>query len=117
MQFIKDENRMMLLIEGKACMNCMDKIIHPNTVDAAKEKHLPMVEFEGDTLKVNVGSVEHPMNEEHYIAWIFVETKDGGMYKKLSSLGKPFASFKVDKEEVVAVYEYCNLHGLWKIEV
>lgn len=117
MQFIKDNERLMLVLEGNVCINCGDKVLVPNTTDAANEKHVPVVSFEGDKTIVNVGSVEHPMSEEHHIAWIYVETKDGGVFRRLSHTGKPYAEINVAKEEVVAVYEYCNLHGLWKIDI
>ena len=117
MTFIKKEDRIMLLVEGQVCENCQDKILKPNTTDAAGEKHVPVATFEGDVLTVNVGSVEHPMTEAHHIAWIYVETKDGSLFKRLPHTGKPVAQFHVAKEDVVAVYDYCNLHGLWKVDV
>lgn len=117
MQFIKGDDKIMLVMEGTACENCGDKVMRANTTDGATEKHVPVVTFENGVLTANVGSVEHPMSEEHHIAWIFVETKTGGLYKKLEHTGKPVATFHVEKEDVVAVYEYCNLHGLWKIDI
>ena len=88
-----------------------------NTVDASQEKHVPVVEKESDKIVVKVGSVEHPMAEEHSIQWIVVETKQGSMIKYLKPGEKPEAEFNVAPEDVVAVYEYCNLHGLWKTEL
>jgi len=88
-----------------------------NTVDASQEKHVPVVEKDGDKLVVKVGSVEHPMAEEHSIQWIVVETKQGSQIKYLKPGEKPEAEFNVAGEDVVAVYEYCNLHGLWKTEL
>lgn len=117
MKFVKDANKIALILEGDVCVNCGDNVLVPNTVDAATEKHVPVVSFEGNEIIVNVGSVEHPMSEEHHIAWIVVETKDGLLYKRLPHTGKPIARFHAAKEDVVAVYEYCNLHGLWKIEI
>lgn len=114
--FIKDGNKILVVLDGEVCESCSDVLV-ANTTDAANEKHVPVVKFEGDKLIANVGSVEHPMSEEHHIAWIYVETKDGGMFKKLPHTGKPEAVFTVAKEDVVAVYEYCNLHGLWKVEL
>lgn len=84
-----------------------------NTVDAAKEKHVPVVEnVEGGVL-VKVGAVEHPMLDNHYIEWIEVLTNKKVYRKHLKPGEKPEALFMLD-EEVVAVREYCNLHGLWK---
>jgi superoxide reductase len=83
-----------------------------NTVDAAKEKHVPVVEkVEGGVL-VKVGSVEHPMLETHYIEWIEVLTENKVYRKQLKPGDKPEALFKLD-EEIVEVREYCNLHGVW----
>lgn len=89
--------------------------IVPNTTDAAGEKHVPVITINGDTVTVTVGSVEYPMLEAHYIQWIAIETERGHQIKRLQPREKPVAVFKtVDK--VIAVYEYCNLHGLWKAE-
>ena len=71
----------------------------------------------GDKVEVFVGSAEHPMEEVHSIQWIYVETENGGYRKDLKPGEAPAASFNVQGEKVVAVYEYCNLHGLWKTEV
>ena len=87
------------------------------TVDAAVEKHVPVVTREGNLVKVSVGSVEHPMVEPHYIPFIWVETTKGNQMKSLKADEKPEATFALtDGEEVVGVYAYCNLHGLWKAE-
>lgn len=87
----------------------------PNTTDAAGEKHVPVIEVNGDTVKVTVGSVEHPMLPAHFIQWIVLETESGYQKKALAPEMKPMAEFKVN-EKVIAAYEYCNLHGLWKAE-
>lgn len=98
------------------CGEVMNELI-PNTVDAAKEKHVPVVTIEGDKVTVAVGSIEHPMIDAHFIQWIYIETKHGGQRKSLHPNDKPTAAFILEKDEVVAVYEYCNLHGLWKTEI
>lgn len=86
----------------------------PNTVEAATEKHVPIVVREGGSVKVTVSSVIHPMLEEHFIQWINVET-DKGVYRKHLKPGEePVAMFEIGDEELKEVYEYCNLHGLWK---
>ena len=85
-----------------------------NTVDASLEKHTPVVNVNGDKVEVVVGSVEHPMLEEHFIKWIYLETKKGGQRKALKPGEAPKATFAVTDDEPVAVYAYCNLHGLWK---
>ena len=87
----------------------------PNTTDAAGEKHVPVIQAEGRTVKVTVGSVEHPMLPVHYIMWILLETTRGYQKKDLKPGEKPAALFALSEgEEVLAAYEYCNLHGLWK---
>ena len=86
--------------------------IIPNTVDAAYEKHVPVIEHSGDHVVVKVGSAEHPSIPEHYIEWIVLETATGYQKKELKPGEKPEASFAVT-EPVVAAYEHCNLHGLW----
>ncbi len=102
---------------GVPVMCCGQKMkeLIPNTTDAAGEKHVPVYSVEDGVVKVSVGSVEHPMNPEHYIEWISLETSNGNQRKCLSPEDKPEACFRICKgEEVEAVYAYCNLHGLWK---
>ncbi len=85
----------------------------PNTTDASGEKHVPAVTHEGEKITVTVGSVEHPMLEAHYIQWIILETESGYQKKELKPGLKPVAVF-METEKIIAAYEYCNLHGLWK---
>ncbi len=87
-----------------------------NTTDAAQEKHVPVVETEGETVTVRVGSVEHPSLDAHYIEWILLETSGGMQMRWLKPGMKPEATFVVG-DKPVAAYEYCNLHGLWKADV
>ena len=96
------------------CGQKMDELV-PNTTDAAQEKHVPVVTREGNTITVTVGSVEHPMLPEHYIQWIVLETENGFRIAELKPGDKPQVKF-FENEKVIAVYEYCNLHGLWKTE-
>ena len=84
----------------------------PNTVEAAFEKHIPVIEHNSDSVLVKVGSVAHPMLDVHWIEWIVLETVTGYQKKKLKPGEAPEAEFAVT-EPVVAAYEYCNLHGLW----
>lgn len=89
-----------------------------NTVEASAEKHLPVAEQNGNTINVKVGSVAHPMLAEHHIAWIYLETVNGAQRKILKVGSAPEASFALtDDDKAIAVYEYCNLHGLWKTEL
>lgn len=87
-----------------------------NTVDAAQEKHVPVITITGDEVKVAVGSVEHPSLPAHYIEFIVLVTVTGMQMKWLKPGDKPEATFKVN-EKPVAAFEYCNLHGLWKADV
>ncbi len=90
-------------------MNLMEE----NTVDAAKEKHVPVIEKTDNGYKVKVGSVPHPMEDSHYIEWIEL-IADGRAYREFLSPGQePEATFCIDAQSVTA-REYCNLHGLWK---
>lgn len=84
-----------------------------NTTDGAYEKHVPVIEHNGDSVVVKVGSVAHPMMDVHYIEWIVLETATGYQKKELKPGEKPEASFAVT-EPVVSAFEYCNLHGLWR---
>ena len=85
-----------------------------NTTDAAREKHVPVVTAEGSGTKVAVGSVAHPMTEEHYIEWIYLETTNGGQRKALKPGEAPKATFTLTDGKPVSAYAYCNLHGLWR---
>ena len=104
---------------GVPMMCCGQKMTEmvPNTTDAATEKHVPVIEIADKEVTVKVGSVEHPMLEEHHIAFIVLETNLGTQRKFLDVTGKPEAKFVLaEGEEVIAAYEYCNLHGFWKAE-
>ena len=97
------------------CGEKMEELI-ANTVDASAEKHVPVVtKIDDCNIKVEVGSVAHPMLPEHHIAFIYVETENGGIRVDLKE--KPEAVICTCSDKPVAVYEYCNLHGLWKTEL
>ena len=86
----------------------------PNTQDGAHEKHIPVVEIDGNIVTVKVGEVEHPMLEAHYIEWIAISTNKGNQRKQLKPGDKPVAQFALlPGEELLAALEYCNLHGLY----
>lgn len=91
------------------------KLFKENTVDAAKEKHVPVIEKTADGYKVSVGSVLHPMEEKHWIEWIELIADGVVMRKQLAPGDTPVATF-CTKATKVAAREYCNLHGLWKAE-
>lgn len=112
-------NVVVKLVDSKVPLVCcgqkMQELI-PNTVDASGEKHVPVVtRLDGNMIKVEVGSVAHPMTDEHHIAFIYVETEDGGI--KVDLKDKPEAIIALGSSKPIAVYEYCNLHGLWKTEL
>lgn len=89
--------------------------LEANTSDGAAEKHVPVVSINGNTVEVAIGSVAHPMLEEHYITGIYIETTSGGQFASLKPGEEPKAVFLLkDGDEFIAAYEYCNLHGLWK---
>jgi superoxide reductase len=97
------------------CGEKMEELV-PNTVDASGEKHVPVVTRIDDCrIRIDVGSVPHPMLPEHHIAFIYVETENGGIRVDLTD--KPEAQVCTCNSKPVAVYEYCNLHGLWKTEL
>lgn len=89
-------------------------LLKANTTDAATEKHVPVVEVNGDDVTVKVGEVDHPMLPEHYIQFVCLLLEDGVLVEYLKPGAKPEAKFNVAGKKVVAAYEYCNLHGLWK---
>ncbi len=106
--------------KGVPVVCCGEKMteLTPNTTDAATEKHVPVVTVDGNMVTVSVGSTNHPMMEEHHIAFIILETNLGTQKKFLDPTGKPEATFMLqDGEKAVAAYEYCNLHGFWKATV
>ena len=104
---------------GVPLMCCGQKmtLIEPGIVEASHEKHIPVVTVDGNTVKVDIGSVAHPMTEEHLITWVYLQTEKGGQRKNLSAGEAPTVTFALTDDKPVAVYAYCNLHGLWKADV
>ena len=100
--------------KGKlVCCNQEMKLMEENTVDAAKEKHVPVIEKTDRGVKVKVGEVAHPMEEKHYIEWVQILYDDKSCRKFLKPGDVPEAEFEVKADRVTA-REYCNIHGLWK---
>ena len=97
------------------CGQKMEELV-PGTVEASVEKHLPVVTDLGNgVLRVEVGSVHHPMLDEHHIAFVYVETERGDI--RIDLKDEPVCEVYVGQDRPVAVYEYCNLHGLWKVDL
>jgi superoxide reductase len=105
---IKDEG-----VPMSCCGDEMTELV-PNTVEASAEKHLPVATVSGDSLSVKIGAAPHPMEEAHHIAFVFVETERGGQRKRLKAGEPPSLAFSFSGDKPVAVFAYCNLHGLWK---
>lgn len=106
--------------KGIPVMCCGEKMAEliPGTSDGAVEKHVPIVKKDGNIVVVEVGSVAHPMIEEHFIQWIEIFTNKGSQFKALKPGDKPTAEFLLlDGEQLESVYAYCNLHGLWKANI
>ncbi len=109
-------NMVEMVHEGQGELVCCDqpmKLFVENTVDAAKEKHVPVVEKADHGIKVKIGSVAHPMEEKHYIEWIEI-IADGKAYRQFLKPGDtPEATFCIEADQITA-REYCNVHGLWQ---
>ena len=104
---------------GVPIMCCGQKMtaLKAGVVEASHEKHIPVVAVNGNTVRVDVGSVEHPMTEEHSILWVELVT-DRGTQRKSLEVGKPpVVTFELSDERPIEVYAYCNLHGLWKYDI
>ncbi len=98
------------------CGQKMTELV-PGSVDAAQEKHVPVIKVEGDQVTVSVGSVAHPMAPEHHIGWVYLQTEKGGQRKVLVPGEAPEAVFALADDKPVAAFAYCNLHGLWKASI
>ena len=101
---------------GVPMMCCGQKMtaIEAGVVEASREKHIPVATVEGNSVRVSVGSVEHPMSEEHSILWVELKTDRGVQRKNLVVGQPPVVVFALADEKPLEVYAYCNLHGLWK---
>jgi len=105
-----------VLHEGIGKLVCCGKemkLQKENSVDASKEKHVPIIEKNKEGVKITVGSTPHPMTNEHYIEWIEIYTKKGRAKKFLKPNQEPSVMFPI-KTEILGARAYCNLHGLWK---
>lgn len=109
----------MIQASGVVMVCCGDPmtLLEANTTDAAQEKHVPFVTVDGNTVKVQVGEAAHPMLDEHYIMWVYLQTEHGGQRKALKPGDKPEVSFTLLEDKAVCAYAYCNLHGLWRADI
>ena len=103
-------------VKPVCCGQKMDELV-PNSVDASGEKHVPVAAVREGAVEVNVGSVNHPMEEVHWIEWVQLVTDQGSYRKWLNPGEAPNIQFLLGNEKPLAVYAYCNLHGLWKSEL
>lgn len=121
--FLRNSEEILYLITGnkenlKGCLKEGYHLLDSSTAEGAGEKHLPVVEKDGNKITVKVGSVFHPMTEEHSIGWIFLETQKGGQFVKLSPSSEPVGEFVLSQgDTALAAYAYCNLHGFWKTKI
>ena len=110
------------MIENKGpklscCGQVMSELI-ANTTEASTEKHIPVINIDNNTVNIQVGSALHPMAKEHYIGWVYLLTTKGGQRKNLDIDSNPIVQFELSEDDkVVAAYAYCNIHGLWKVEI
>lgn len=110
----------MLHESGVKMICCGDEMTElvANTTDAAVEKHVPAITVKDDVVTVTVGSVPHPMTPEHKIVWIYLQTEKGEQLNCVDTQDKAETTFKLtDGDKIIAAFEYCNLHGLWKATV
>ena len=103
-------------VKPVCCGQKMNELV-PNTVEASGEKHIPVVTVSDGIVEVNVGSVDHPMVDVHWIEWIQLVTDKGSYRKVLNPSEAPNVKFLLNGEKPEAVYAYCNLHGLWKTDL
>ena len=115
LRFYKDPNGKVwpLLDTEKTASDVLSEVT-PNTSDGATEKHVPVATVTGEKVHVEIGSILHPMIDVHFIEWIAVETDKGFHIKFLKPGQQPIADFALVNERALTVYEYCNIHGLWK---
>ena len=113
-------NKVVAIVDGpsscptKCCGEKMEELI-PNSQDGALEKHVPTYTIDNNIVNVTVGSIDHPMENKHYISWIVLITDKGNQRKILSPNDKPCAAFALlENEKVISVLAYCNVHGLYK---
>ena len=98
------------------CGQKMDELV-AGSVEASLEKHIPAVNVDGGVVEVKVGVLEHPMVDNHWIQWVELVSDKGVQRKYLNPGEAPKVKFLLSGEKPLAVYTYCNIHGLWKMEL
>ncbi|QSX07085.1 desulfoferrodoxin [Sedimentibacter sp. zth1] len=112
MRMIRDEG-----VPIVCCGETMREMV-PNIEDASHEKHIPEIDFNRNTLRVKIGNIPHPMVKEHSIKWVFIVSQEGEQLKYLRINKAPEVEFSlVNGDKPIKVYAYCNIHGLWEVEV
>lgn len=109
-----------LVVSGGAPLTCCgDQMeeLKQNTSEASAKSHMPVIQIENDKVTVSIGDVAHPMKPEHFVAWIYLETENGGQRKAISLDQAPQAVFTLYEDKALAAFAYCNQHGLWKTVV
>lgn len=116
--FIDDDGKCIVRSVAGDCEISSFHELKAEMKDGAGEKHLPVVKVENNIVTVEVGSIHHPMTAEHSIEWIYLVTETGEQLAYLNSDSEPIARFALlSDDKPKCVYAYCNLHGLWKIEL
>lgn len=121
--FVKNNEEILYLVSGKKdalkqAVGGRFTFLDSRDAEGAGEKHIPVVEKDGQKITVKVGSIFHPMTDEHSIVWIFLETKKGGQFMTLTPQDEPVGHFVLaDGDTACAAYAYCNLHGFWKEDI
>ena len=114
-------NSVLELVEGKdakpVCAGQAIKPLEVKSLEEGSEKHLPDIYVQDKVVTVQLGTVPHPMIEEHLIQWIELETDRGVYRRRLRAGDEPVVNFRLEDEKPLAVYAYCNLHGLWRAQV
>ena len=110
-----EARKKMIISKDELVLNGWREVV-AGSVDAAQEKHVPVVTKKCKSVQVDVGSVSHPMTEEHLIEWVAIETTAGYRVQYLKAGDVPVVKFSLGDEKLVGVYAYCNLHGLWKAD-
>ena len=119
--YCKHCKRIVYTYYGGGTLTCCGEemtLLQPKSKDVGNEKHLPVVEYLAlNQIKVTIGSVIHPMLSEHFVQWVFLAQKSTFQIKTFEPGNEPIATFFINPDEDIKIYEFCNLHGLWLTEI